>query len=179
MTADAVAGYVKVRKSAQPSPIHRTRGRRGDNTISREAFDELTARRMSEEAWRMQMRGHAHDAGFHLRYHTHRSDRSDAGWLDEVIWHAGTARLLFYEVKRQSKVLTVAQVGWADSLARTRDRGCPLIEVYAPVRPLDVQGWIATVFRGTGYRSDHEPLHQWCLYQGCERCNTERRRATL
>ena len=49
------------------------------------------------------------------RYHTHRSDRSPAGWPDEVL--LGPGGVLFRELKRHGKNPTRAQQAWLDGLA--------------------------------------------------------------
>lgn len=50
-----------------------------------------------------------------LRYHTYRSDRSPAGFPDEVI--VGPSGLLFRELKRQTTQPTAAQWQWLETLA--------------------------------------------------------------
>jgi hypothetical protein len=58
-----------------------------------------------------------------LAYHTHRSDRSPAGFPDLTLVHPGAGRLVFAELKRQKRSNpTPAQVGWLDALERVGDR---------------------------------------------------------
>lgn len=52
-----------------------------------------------------------------LAYHTHRSDRSPAGFPDLTLVHPRAGRLIFAELKRQKRSNpTPAQVAWLDAL---------------------------------------------------------------
>jgi len=57
-----------------------------------------------------------------LGYHTHRSDRSPAGFPDLVLVHPGAGRMIFAELKRQKRSNpTEAQVEWLDAVNRVAD----------------------------------------------------------
>lgn len=88
-----------------------------------------------------------------LGYHTHRSDRSPAGFPDLVLVHPKAGLLRFAELKRQKRSNpTRAQVTWLDALELVEERvahdrlwsevsdglpGNPLLEVHL-WRPLDL-----------------------------------------
>jgi hypothetical protein len=123
------------------------------------------------------MRREAKLAGVDLLYHTHRSDRSDAGYPDEVWAFRGTKRQLILEFKRQSQdaVLTTSQAAWLDWMAAFRDGGNSGVEVYGPVRPMDRDALVVTLYEG---KDAPGALHQWCVSEDCRQCAPERRRAT-
>lgn len=65
-----------------------------------------------------ELEAHIADACRSLRlmyYHTHRSQHSPAGFLDDVIM--GSGGLIYRENKREGKNLTPAQQRWYDGLA--------------------------------------------------------------
>lgn len=62
-----------------------------------------------------QVRQYARDLGIELRYHTHRSQHSPAGFPDEVL--LGRRGILFRELKRQGKHPTPDQQAWLDGLS--------------------------------------------------------------
>lgn len=75
-------------------------------------------------------------------YHTHRSDRSPAGFPDLVLVRVkdGQARLIFAELKRQNPQkgrTTKAQRGWLDDLRAVAEATGGTVEVYL-WRPLDM-----------------------------------------
>lgn len=150
--------------------------KRADNLMSKEAFDRAIGDALSEDTWRAQYRAFAFECGFKRQYHTYRSDRSDPGYPDDVMLNVLTARMIYIEGKRESGKLSTDQVGWLDDLARMRDgwryHGMNGLEVYV-ARPSDRAGlWI--VFEDG---DSLERLHQWCLDEGCERCQIDRARA--
>lgn len=51
-----------------------------------------------------------------LRYHTHRSERSEPGFPDLVLVHPKARRLVFAELKRQKTHLTERQEEWYHAL---------------------------------------------------------------
>lgn len=71
-------------------------------------------RLMLEEEFRQQVRQLARLYGWEC-YHTHRSDRSDAGWPDEVL--AKPPRLIFAELKSAKGKVSAAQKEWLARLA--------------------------------------------------------------
>lgn len=78
-------------------------------------FRQQQARAMREEDLEREVVKYARVLGL-LRYHTHRSQHSPAGFPDEVL--VGS-RVLFRELKRAGKDPTPAQQQWLDRLAAT------------------------------------------------------------
>lgn len=96
---------------------------------------------MLESELQAKVRRRAHQHGFTLIYHTHRSDRSDPGFPDLVL--VNDTRLVFVELKRQKAEPTPIQKRWLYGLAATG------VEVYV-WRPSDLlDGSIDTYLRGT------------------------------
>lgn len=82
-------------------------------------------------------------------YHTHRSDRSEAGFPDIVAVHRTLRRLVFAELKTAKGKVTVAQDLWLEVLGAVTDRyswGRKVPEVYL-WRPCDARE-ILDVFLG-------------------------------
>ncbi|KQP81635.1 hypothetical protein [Aeromicrobium sp. Leaf291] len=75
----------------------------------------MTRPTQTEEQFRRALREVAERYGW-SGYHTHRSDRSDAGWPDEVL--CKPPRILFVELKTDSKKSkpSPAQVQWLRDL---------------------------------------------------------------
>jgi hypothetical protein len=69
-----------------------------------------------EEPFRRQIRDLAALYGWTYRYHTHNSQRSDAGWPDEVFLHPLNLRIIFAELKTDTGKPTPAQTGWLTHL---------------------------------------------------------------
>ena len=56
-----------------------------------------------------------------LAYHTHRSDRSPAGFPDLCLVHVAAGRLIFAELKKQKRANpTPAQAEWLDAIESVR-----------------------------------------------------------
>lgn len=72
----------------------------------------------TEAKWQSEVRELAHLYGWHLQYHTARSDRSDPGYPDLTLVNVRQGRVLFAELKRPGGKLTVEQQLWIDSLRR-------------------------------------------------------------
>lgn len=168
------------RPSGRPARSRRTDVVLDDSgEMNREQFDALAGGRLSEDAWRTQIREYAVQCGFRRQYHTQRSDRSDPGWPDDVLSN-GLGRMPFIESKKQSGQLTWDQIAWLDDLAMLRDAGNPGIEVYC-ARPSDQRAlWNTldgdsrlTIWGVVSF------LHQWCLLPDCARCQRDRDNATL
>lgn len=75
---------------------------------------------MTEKALQGQIEYELRRAGWRV-YHTHRSDRSEAGYPDVSAVHAGQRRHLYAELKRRGGRLTRAQQTW---LAELTAAGC-------------------------------------------------------
>lgn len=71
---------------------------------------------MREEEFRRQVRGIARMYGWTMQYHTHNSQRSDAGWPDEVFAHPKRKRVIFVEFKSQKGKVRPEQAAWIDML---------------------------------------------------------------
>jgi hypothetical protein len=83
---------------------------------------------MREEQLRQHARKIAELYGWSLKYHTHRSERSDPGWPDEVWCHERDGLVLFVEFKNEKGRLTRAQQRWIVGL-----RGAGMrVEVWRP-----------------------------------------------
>lgn len=89
---------------------------------------------MTEEQFRRHVRQLAQLRGWTLAYHTHNSQRSDAGWPDEVYGHPLTRRTLFVELKTNTGKVRPAQREWLTHLtacgletALWRPRDLPLV----------------------------------------------------
>lgn len=76
---------------------------------------------LSEETFRQQVRRIARMYGWEFQYHTHNSQRSDAGWPDEVFIHPRYLRAIFVELKSDKGKPTAGQKRWLAALA-----GCGL-----------------------------------------------------
>lgn len=105
-------------------------------------YDELVARQMSERTLQARVEQMAKATGW-LFYHTHRSDRSPAGFPDCVMVRRG--RLIFAELKRQAKHAkpSPAQQEWLIKLGDVRAAIEPFLlraGGCAP-RPLEVFLW--------------------------------------
>lgn len=85
---------------------------------------------MLEEAWRRRLREIAVDLYKWDAYHTHRSDRSDAGWPDEVF--CKPPRVVFVELKTEKGRISPAQRKWLRNLAACGQEVCVL-------RPSDLE----------------------------------------
>ncbi len=141
--------------------------------MSRESFEAHIVKSMSENTWRQHIRQYADDCGFHLKYHTGDSRRSDLGFPDDALMHRSGLRLVVIEAKRESGKLSYEQVLWLDSLAVFRDAGMYRLQVYV-ARPSDRDAlWIALE-----NNSQSGTLHQWCCDLHCTRCQNDRGRAT-
>lgn len=81
--------------------------------LTREESLELRARTMTERELEATVAAMARVRGWR-RYHTHRSDRSPAGFPDDVLVRAG--RLLFLELKTEAGKLSAEQAAWLDDL---------------------------------------------------------------
>lgn len=77
-----------------------------------------------------------------LGYHTHRSDRSPAGFPDLALVHPGAGRLIFAELKRQRRSAkpTAAQMEWLDALESVRYAAGDY-EQAPPFEPVRVYLW--------------------------------------
>jgi hypothetical protein len=103
-------------------------------------YRQAVAKTMFESQLQAKVRRHAHQYGFTLIYHTHRSERSDPGFPDLVMVKG--ARLLFVELKAQAKYPTPTQREWLIALSNTA------AEVYV-WRPSDLlDGTIDRILRG-------------------------------
>lgn len=87
--------------------------------------------------------GLAQRLGWELAYHTHRSDRSPAGFPDLALVHVRKGLLRFAELKRQKRSKTSpAQVAWLEGLERVADRVADLDPSGVPVPAIvDVYLW--------------------------------------
>jgi hypothetical protein len=70
---------------------------------------------MTEAALQAQVNRELRAGGWRV-YHTHRSDRSEAGYPDVAAVHAGQRRHLFAELKRRGKWPTAKQAEWLADL---------------------------------------------------------------
>lgn len=100
--------------------------------LTREESLELRARTMTERQLEATVAAMARARGWR-RYHTHRSDRSPAGFPDDVLVRDG--RLLFLELKTEGGKLAPAQEEWLRDLAAVADGIDPDRE---HPRPVDV-----------------------------------------
>lgn len=71
---------------------------------------------LKEEPFRRQVRSLAAMYGWEFRYHTHNSQRSDAGFPDEVFVHPRFLRILFVELKTDTGRVTPQQRAWLQIL---------------------------------------------------------------
>ncbi|MEK2474118.1 VRR-NUC domain-containing protein [Streptomyces noursei] len=71
---------------------------------------------MTEEQFRRHVRKLASLRGWTLAYHTHNSQRSDAGWPDEVYGHPKARRVIFAEFKSNTGRIRPAQRDWLKHL---------------------------------------------------------------
>jgi hypothetical protein len=118
--------------------------------------DELLARQaeaMPERELQENVRALCKRLG-HLYYHTHRSDRSPAGFPDCVIVTTDR-RLIFAELKRAGASPTDAQTEWLDGLGAVADRAVDIdthqgwpIEVHVWWPDAWLSGRIAQVLLG-------------------------------
>lgn len=121
--------------------------------LSRADYDQLVASRMTEAALLAQVRQLARVLGW-LEYHTHRSDRSPAGFPDLVLVHPVKARLIFAELKRVKGRTAPPQEAWLDALRDVADTvagsarsGRPAVSVHL-WRPTDlIDGSIEAALR--------------------------------
>ena len=144
--------------------------------ISRDEYDLLMAKALSETAFQEQIVQLARTLGY-LCYHTLDSRGSERGFYDLTLQKA--PRLILLELKRQTgkdAVLSREQVLWLDDAARTRDSGNPGLEVYGAVRPMDSGAVQVMLAEGVGAPG---ALHQWCLDPACARCTGERGQAKV
>lgn len=154
---------------------------RNGDVIDKATFDEAVAWQMSEDTWRQHQRRLFADGGYDLAYHTHNSERSDAGWPDDVYMHRERKYMIHVESKRQNGKLSAAQVEWLDALAMFRDNMATInrwqarLEVYV-TRPLDRDALVCTLF-GAQPGVDFMPLHQWCVAPNCAHCQEDRQNA--
>jgi hypothetical protein len=88
-----------------------------------------------------------------LAYHTHRSDRSPAGFPDLTLVHPRARRLVFAELKRQKRSNpTPAQVEWLDGLGEVEAIAYPHVTAHL-WRPLDLlDGSIERILRVSEWR---------------------------
>lgn len=105
--------------------------------VSVDDFRRIAARDMREKVLQEKVRQICERIG-HEYYHTHRSDRSPAGFPDCTIVAAD--RLIFAELKRQKEKPTEAQRRWLEALARCRCQSCgaPVASGVYVWRPLDL-----------------------------------------
>lgn len=89
------------------------RPRRGSDPWSRPGREYLAAE-MSESAFDRAIVALAKGYGIKLRYHTHRSDKSEKGFPDRVF--VGTHGALFRELKTETGVVTPEQQEWLDGM---------------------------------------------------------------
>jgi len=82
----------------------------------------------SESDWQQQVLEWARRGGFRA-YHTRDSRRSSAGFPDLVLVHPGRHLLLFAELKRNTGLLTTAQLEWLGSLSTVEHVG---VEIWRP-----------------------------------------------
>jgi hypothetical protein len=114
---------------------------RHETTINADQVRAIVARDMSERDLQQWVIGAAQRLGY-MSYHTFDSRRSEPGFPDLVM--VRPPRLLFVELKRQSKSPTAEQQRWLDALA-DRAGGA---EVYV-WRPMDwLTGQIEHVLKG-------------------------------
>lgn len=103
-------------------------------------YRQVLAETMAESELQAKTRRLAHQHGFHLIYHTHRSERSDPGFPDLVM--VSRDRLVFVELKTQRKNPTEVQHHWLSALSYVG------VEVYV-WRPLDLlDGTVDKILRG-------------------------------
>jgi hypothetical protein len=92
-------------------------------------FLETHARTMTEAQLQRQVIDMARFHGFTLWYHTHRSDRSPAGFPDLVLVSRRQKRILYRELKRKGGRVTPAQQAWIDGLRDVGQDAC----IWTPV----------------------------------------------
>lgn len=76
----------------------------------------IVAALMSEAELTTHVLKYAEDFGWTLRYHTHRSDRSDKGWVDWVFANLKQSRVIFVELKSQKGKVSPEQADWLAAL---------------------------------------------------------------
>ena len=107
-------------------------------SISADQYAHIMAAQMTEKVFQQCVENLAVRAGWRC-YHTYDSRRSQPGFPDLVLVHAGRGLLLFRELKTQTGKLTPAQRHW---LADLKAAGSDV----AVWRPLD---WHTDVIRRT------------------------------
>jgi hypothetical protein len=96
------------------------------------------AEKVSEKAFQAQVKEMAVLNGWRY-YHVYDSRRSDEGFPDCVMVHAGKRRLIFAELKVEGKEPTSSQQDWLDDLTEVSKYGySPIPEVYC-WRPSDIE----------------------------------------
>ena len=91
--------------------------------MNAEEYAQWMAGQMSEETLQAKVEDLAQRLGWR-KYHTHDSRRSDKGFPDLVLVHAGRGRVLYRELKKQTGRVTKEQKEWlADLTAAGQDAG--------------------------------------------------------
>lgn len=109
-----------------------------------EEYRAQVADSMSEAALLAQVTTMARQLGW-LAYHTHRSDRSPAGFPDLCLVHPRAGRLIFAELKRQKRSNpTPAQVEWLDGVNAVSDAIASDYNLLAPEAHGDAADGIPT-----------------------------------
>lgn len=109
-------------------------------------LDAVRFENMNEAAWTKWFRDRVVKDWGWLRYHTHRSDFSPAGFPDETLVRG--ERLVFAELKSAKGVVSDLQQLWLDALAAV-----PGVEVHV-FRPADWER-VVEILAPPGWRIHH------------------------